>query len=128
MSEESFNRSDSICYICKSPIFPHEDAFFHGAPFHGKCLNNTGNGLIATLEPDPVPVFMWIKENWILGNVEFVVLKGRLSFCLNRDWQLDPLVKVLDDFENPSGVAYEAEIPEVIVISSDTEVETIESF
>ena len=127
MSEESVNRGDFICYIFKSFISPHEDAFFHGAPFHVECLNNIGDCWIATSEPDPVPFFMWIGENWILGNVEFVVLNGGLSLYLDGDWEHDPLVEVLDDSENPPVVANDAEIPEVIVIDSDNEVETIES-
>ena len=72
MSEESFSRGDSMCYICKISILPHEDAFFHGAPFYVKCLNNIGNGWMATLEPDPVSFFMWIGENWIFGDTEFL--------------------------------------------------------
>ena len=118
MSEKSFNRGDSICYICKSFIFSHVDAFFHGAPFHVECLNDIGNGWMATLEPDPVPFFMWIGEHWILGNMEFVVSNGQLSLYLDRDWENDPFVEVLDDSENP---------PEVIEIDSDSEVETINS-
>ena len=116
MSEESFKRGDSMCYICKSSIFSHEDAFFHGAPFHLKCLNNIGNGWMATLEPDPVSFFMWIGENWILGDTEFVVMNGRFSLYLDRDWENDSLVEVLDDSEN---------FPDVIVIDSESDVETI---
>ena len=123
MSEESFNRGDSMCYICKSFILPQEDAFFHGAPFHVDCLNNIGNGWMAAFEPDPVSFFMWIGENWMLGDMEFVVMNGRLSLYLDRDWENDPLVEVLDDSENPSVGANDAEIPEVLVIESDSEVE-----
>ena len=50
-------------------------------------------------------------------------MKGRLSLYLDRDWENDFLVEVLDDFENPLVVANDAEIPEVIFIESDSEVE-----
>ena len=78
---------------------------------------------MATLEPDPVPFFMWIGKNSIKGDMEFDVMNGRLSLYLDRDWEDDPLVEVLDDSENPSVVANDAKIPEVIVIDSDSEVE-----
>ena len=68
MSEKPYNRGNSICYICKSPIFSHEEAFFHGAPFHVECLNHIGTNWMATLEPDPVFFFIWVGKNWILGN------------------------------------------------------------
>ena len=50
-------------------------------------------------------------------------MNGRSSLYLDRDWEDDPFVEVLDDSENPSVVANDAEIPEVIVIDSDSEVE-----
>lgn len=78
---------------------------------------------MAILESDPVPLFMWIGKNWILRNMEFVVLNGRLSLYLDRDWKHDPLVEDLDYFENPLIVANEAVIPEVNVIDSDSDVE-----
>ena len=68
MSEERFNIGDSMCYICKSFILSHENSFFHGAPFYVDCRNHIGNGWMATWDPDPVPFFMWVGENWILGN------------------------------------------------------------
>ena len=58
ISEKGFNRGDSICYISISPIFPHKDAFFHGAHIHVECLNNIKNNYMATLEPYPVPFFV----------------------------------------------------------------------
>ena len=73
---------------------------------------------MATLEPDPVPFFMWLGENWILENMEFVVLNGQLSLYLDRDQENNPLVEVLDDSENS---------PDVIVIDSQREVKTISS-
>ena len=44
MSEEILNRGNSNCYIRKSFIFSHEDAFFHGAPFQVECFNNIEYG------------------------------------------------------------------------------------
>ena len=92
------------------------------------CINHIEHGWMATLEPDPVPVFMWIGENWILGNMEVVVLTGRLSLYLYRDWEHDPLVEVLDDFKNPPVVPNIADLSQVIVITSNSELDTIESF
>ena len=127
MIEESFNKGDSICYICKTSIVLHEDAIFHWAPFYMECLKNIWNGWITTLESDPVFFVMWIIKNWILGNIQFVVLIGQLSFYLDRDWKHDPVVEVLDDSENLPVLANEAEIPEVIVIDSDSKVLSIKS-
>ena len=59
--------------------------------------------------------------------MEFVVFKNQLSLYLDRDWEQDFLVKVLNDFENFIVIANNAEIPEVIVIDSDSKGETIES-
>ena len=58
MSEESINRGNSICYICKILIIPHEEAFIQGAPFHVECFNDIGDGWMDTLEPDPLPFFI----------------------------------------------------------------------
>ena len=51
---------------------------------------------MATLQPDPVPFFMWIGENWILENMEFV-LNGQISLYLDRDWENYSLVDVLNN-------------------------------
>ena len=42
---------------------------------------------------------------------------------MDRDWKNDILVEVLDDSKNPSVVANDAEILEVIFIESDSKVE-----
>ena len=54
-------------------------------------------------------------------------MNGRSSLYLDRDWEDDPFVEVLDDSENPSVVANDAEITEAIVINLDSEMETMDS-
>ena len=58
-----------------------------------------------------------------MGDRVFFVINGRLFLYLNRDWENDSLVEVLDDSKNPSVIANDEEIPDVIVIESDSKVE-----
>ena len=79
-----------------------------------------GGWIISSLIPT---LSLWIGENWILGDRVFFVINGRLFLYLNRDWENDSLVEVLDDSKNPSVIANDEEIPDVIVIESDSKVE-----
>ena len=48
INEESFNNGNVICYICKFPTLPHDDAPCHEACFYVDCLNNMGTGWLET--------------------------------------------------------------------------------
>ena len=52
---------------------------------------------MATLEPDSVPFIMYIGENWIFKDTEFVLMNDRLSFYLDRNKEFDLGVEVLYD-------------------------------
>ena len=73
MDEETFNQANGISLLFKFPTLPHEDAFHHGACWHVECLNNLGNGLMQTLDFNPVPFYLWLlnHENKI---IEYVII------------------------------------------------------
>ena len=109
MDEESFNKGNEICFLCRFPTLPHEDAFFHGACFHVNCLNDLGNGWMATLEPDPIPFYLWLLSNWD-GVVELVMVDGQFHLDWPSHWPLnDPLVEAWPDDPDPEWEAAEAE-------------------
>ena len=113
MDEETFNRGNGICFLCRFPTLSHEDAFFHGACWHVECLNNLGNGWMATLDPNALPFYLWLFNHWN-GIVEFVMINGQLHL----DWPSysplnDPIMELLDDSVSEGG--------EVILIVSDSE-------
>lgn len=64
MDKESFDNGNGMCFLCKLFLLPHEDAFFHGAPFHVECLNELGNKWMEVMEPNPVPFFIWLLNHY----------------------------------------------------------------
>ena len=96
ISTNSFNRGNFMCYICKSAIFQHENAFFHKAAFHVDCLNHIGNCWIATLEFDSVAFFVDVRKLnigkhwvWCLKRSVISLFGSRLGirfFRLSFEW------------------------------------------
>ena len=105
---------------------PQEDAFHHGACFHVECLNNLGDGWMQTLNPNPLPFYLWIMTH-SNGIVEYVMINGQLHLDWPSHWYLsDPTMLVLDNSEwpgvhDPEWEAAEAEYENGHVIDSVSE-------
>ena len=101
MDKESFDHGNGMCFLCKCFLLPHEDAFFHGAPFHVECLNQLGNGWMEVLEPNPVPFFIWLMNHYN-GVVEVAVVNGEFQLYVADHWWMDdPFIDVIDDADWP---------------------------
>ena len=121
MDEETFNRVNGICFICKFPTFFYMKTLSFMERWHVVCLNNLGNGWMAPLDPKPLPFYLWLFNHWN-GIVEFVMINGQLHL----DWPShsplsDPMLEMLDDFEWPDQPDSVSEGGGEILIVSDSE-------
>ena len=109
IDEESLNQGNGICFICKFPTLPHEDAFFLGACFNIECLNDLSNGWIETLEFDLIPFNLWLCSNWD-GVVELVMVDGQFHLDWPSNWPLNkPVVESWPDDPDSEWKAAKAE-------------------
>ena len=117
MDEETFNQGNAICFLCRFPTLPHEDAFFHGACWHVECLNDLGTGWMATLDPNPLPFYLWLLNHWN-GIVQYVMINGQLHLDWPSNLPLnDPTIVVLDDSEWPDQPDSVSEGGEILIVS-----------
>ena len=57
-----------------------------------ECLNMLGNGLMATLDPNPLPFYLLLLNHWN-ELVKYVIINGHLHLDLPSQWPLnDPTV------------------------------------
>ena len=94
--------------------------------WHVECLNNLGYGWMQTLDPNPLPFYLWLMNHWNKV-VEYVMINGKLHLDWLIHWPLgDSTIIVLDNSEwpgvhDPDWEAAEAEYENGDVIDSVSE-------